>query len=135
MTTPPPTAPDRITPAELRAAFQLLNERLDLIETDLITLRDGLVTAASHLPAAPALGNTMTFDASIMLVGIDDNGAPTYKLKGAQFMKFGVRVWPETLPALGIDPATLKPSPNPLNLRVRALMGDKGPRKIIGLAD
>ena len=132
MTTPP--APDRITPAELRAAFQSLNERLDLIETDLITLRDGLVAAASQ-PAAPAPGNTITFDATILLVGVDDNGAPTYKLKGSQYMKFGVRVWPETLPALGIDPAALKPGPNPLNLRVRALMGDKGPRKVIGLAD
>jgi len=50
-------------------------------------------------------------------------------------MKFGVRVWPETLPALGIDPATLKTGPNPLTLRVRALMGEKGPRKVIGLAD
>ena len=134
MNTPPPTAPDRITPAELRSAFQSLNERLDLIETDLITLRDGLVTAASHPPAAPAPGNTITFDASILLVGVDDNGAPTYKLKGAQFMKFGVRVWPETLPVLGIVPATLKPGPNPVNLRVRALMGDKGPRKVISLA-
>jgi hypothetical protein len=130
MTTP--TSPDRITPSELRLAFQSLNERLDLIETDLTTLRDGLVAAANQPAATPAAGNVITFDASILLVGVDDYGAPSYKLKGSQYMKFGVRVWPETLPALGIDPAALKPGPNPVNLRVRALMGDKGPRKVIG---
>ena len=133
MTTP--NSPDRITPAELRLAFQSLNERLDLIETDLTTLRDGLVAAANQPATAPAAGNVITFDASILLVGLDDNGASTYKLKGSQYMKFGVRVWPETLPGLGFDPVALKPGPNPVNLRVRALMGEKGPRKIIGLAD
>jgi len=49
-------------------------------------------------------------------------------------MKFGVRIWPEILPELGIDPDRLKPDPNPVNLHVLALMGDKGPRKVIGLA-
>ena len=133
MTTP--TSPDRITPAELRLAFQSLNERLDLIETDLTTPRDGLVAAANQPSATPAAGNVITFDASILLVGVGDNGAPTYKLKGSQYMIFGVRVWPETLPALGIDPVALKPGPNPVNLRVRALMGEKCPRKVISLAD
>jgi len=133
MTTP--YVNERISPAELRGMFQSVYERLDLIETDLTTLRDGLTAAANQPTATPAPGNTIIFDASILLVGTDDNGAPTYKLKGGQYMKFGVRVWPETLPALGIDPAALKPGPNPLNLRVRALMGDKGPRKVIGLAD
>ena len=81
--------------------------------------------------------------ATVLLVGIDDNGQPTYKAKGGQYAKFGVRIWPETLPALGVDPAELtcacgagagKPGPNPVNLHVLALMGDKGPRKGIGLA-
>jgi hypothetical protein len=74
------------------------------------------------------------FVASILLVGVDDNGLPTYKAKGGQYMKFGVRIWPEILPELGIDPASLKPGPNPINLKVRALMGEHGPRKVISLA-
>lgn len=142
MATPTPTTPDRITPTELRNAFQALNERLDQIEIEVNViratvhrLRDDLAAAASQPQATqPATGQTIEFVASSLLVGVDDNGTPTYKIKGSQYMKFGVRVWPETLPELGIDPATLRPGPNPVSLRVCALMGEKGPRKVIGLA-
>ena len=134
MTTPTPTL-DRITAAELRAAFQALTERLDTIEADLIALRDGLATAASQpqQAAAPA-GQFVEFFATALIVGVDDNGQPTYKARGGQFAKFGVRIWPEVLPTLGIDPASLKPGPNPVNLRLFALMGEKGPHKVISLA-
>ena len=107
MTTP---TTDKITPAELRQLFQALkqqlNERLDGIEEDLNLLREGLAAAASQPQAAPApAGQTVDFMATTLLVGIDDNGQPTYKAKGGQYAKFGVRIWPEVLPALGIDPA------------------------------
>ena len=132
---------DKITPAELRLAFQALNERLDMIETELATMREGLTAAATASPlggqpqaAAAPTGQTVEFVATTMLVGMDDTGQPTYKVKGGQYMKFGVRVWPEILPELGIDPAQLKPGPNSINLHVLALMGEKGPRKVIGLA-
>ena len=106
-------------------------------------LREGLATAARQPAAAPAATGhreasckeTVDFLATTLLVGIDDNGQPTYKAKGGQYAKFGVRIWPEVLPALGIDPAALKPGPNPVNLHVLDLMGDKGPRKVIGLAN
>src|SRR5512137_847441 len=134
METEPPT-PDKMTPAELRHAFQALTERLDQIEAEITALRDGLVVAASQPQSAPASpGQTVDFVATILLVGVDDNGLPTYKAKGGQYMKFGVRVWPEVLPTLGIDPAALKPGPNTINLKVRALMGEHGPRKVIGPA-
>ena len=132
----PPTPPDRITAAELRAAFQALTERLDTIEADITALRDGLATAASQpqqqQPAS--MGTTVQFDAQVILVGVDDTGQPTYKAKGGQYAKFGVRIWPEVLPSLGIDPATLKPGPNTVDLHLVALMGEKGPRKVISLA-
>jgi hypothetical protein len=128
-------SPDKMTPAELRQAFQALTERLDQIEAEITALRDGLSLAATQPPAAPAAaGQTVDFVATILLVGMDDNGQPTYKAKGGQYMKFGVRIWPEVLPSLGIDPASLKPGPNPINLHLLALMGEKGPRKVIGLA-
>jgi hypothetical protein len=124
-----------MTPAEVRQAFQALTERLDQIEAEITALRDGLSLAASQPQAATATaGQMVDFVATILLVGVDDNGLPTYKAKGGQYMKFGVRVWPEILPELGIDPVSLKPGPNPINLKVRALMGEKGPRKVIGLA-
>ena len=49
---------------------------------------------------------TVDFLATTRLVGIDYNGQPTYKAKGGQYAKFGVRIWPEVLPSLGIDPAS-----------------------------
>jgi hypothetical protein len=126
---------EKMTPAELRRAFQSLTERLDQIESEITALREGLAAAASQPQGAPvSAGQIVEFVATILLVGVDDNGQPTYKAKGGQYMKFGVRIWPEILPELGIDPASLKPGPNPINLHVQALMGDKGPRKIIGLA-
>ena len=76
----------------------------------------------------------MEFIATSLLVGIDDNGANTYKAKDGQYQKFGFRIWPEILPELGIKPDNLRPGPNPCNLRLVALMGDKGPRKVISLA-
>src|SRR5512137_163993 len=135
MTTKTPTPnPDRITAVELRAALQALTERLDQIEANIISLRDGLVTAASQ-PAAPApTGETIALDVVSLLMSYDDNGHPVYKAKGGQYQKFGVRVWPEILPALGVDPASLKPGPNPVNLKVNILMGENGPRKVISLA-
>jgi hypothetical protein len=133
METKPPTL-DKMTPPELRHAFQALTERLDQIEAEITALRDGLAAASQPQPAPAPAGQTVDFVASIILVGVDDNGLPTYKAKGGQYMKFGVRIWPEILPELGIDTASLKPGPNPVNLHVLALMGDKGPRKVIGLA-
>ena len=136
MSTPPTPAsqPDRISAAELRSVLQALTERLDQIEASLAAVRDGLTAAASQPPASQPAGETVTFDATILLMSYDDNGLPVYKVKGGQYMKFGVRIWPEVLPALGVDPATLKPGPNPVNLRVRVLMGEHGPRKVISLA-
>ena len=85
-----PAPSDKITPAELRAAFQALNERLDMLETELASMREGLNAAASQPQPAPApAGQTVDFIASILLVGVDDNGLPTYKAKGGQYMKFG----------------------------------------------
>jgi hypothetical protein len=134
MTTPTTNHPDRITAAELRAALQSLTERLDQIEANIISLRDGLATAASQPAAVAPTGETIALDVSLLLMSYDDNGHPVYKAKGGQYQKFGVRVWPEVLPALGVDPASLKPGPNPVNLKVNVLMGENGPRKVISLA-
>ncbi len=74
------------------------------------------------------------FEATNLLLSYDDNGQPVYKVKGGQYQKFGVRVWPEVLPLLNVDPASLKPGPNPVKLHVVVLMGEHGPRKVIGLS-
>jgi len=133
--------PDKITAGELRQQFADLHTEIEALRTDLLTLRDGLTQAASK----PAASETkyQDFDASQIVMTYDDNGKAAYKIKGAPFLKFGVRVWDEVLPELGIDPASLKPGPNPIQIRVRALMfeatSEAGtvstqPKKIIGKA-
>ena len=77
METKPP-ALDKMTPAELRHAFQALTERLDQIEAEITALRDGLAAASQPQPAPAPAGQTVDFVASILLVGVDDNGLPTY---------------------------------------------------------
>ena len=126
---------EKITAQELRQSFQSLTERLDQIEAEIHTLRDGLAAAAAAPAAAtaPAAGQTVQFECSVIIVGVDDNGELTYKAKGGQYAKFGVRIWPEILPALGLDPDKLRTGPNAVQLHLVALMGDKGPRKVIGI--
>lgn len=89
---------------------------------------------AAAVAAPAAAGPTVVFMAETISYGIAEDGKPVYKAKGGQYTKFGVRVWPEALQALGIDAATLKPGPNAFGKAVVALMGEKGPQKVIGLA-
>ncbi len=100
-----------------------------------------LATAPAPAPAPAGSPGSQTapegytdFSAENLTMTYNDDGTPAYRIKGGPYSKFGVRAWPEILPALGVDPATLKPGPNPFAARVRALLGENGPRKIIGLA-
>jgi hypothetical protein len=144
MSLPTPTQPDRITAAELRAKFETLDKRLEQMENEVhqtietldriaAALASALDAAASHPQQAPR-DEVITLDVETFIMSYDDAGAPVYKVKGGQYQKFGIRVWPEVLPALGLNPATLKPGPNALTLKVLVLMGETGPRKVIGLA-
>lgn len=107
--------------------------------------------ALQHQPAQPATapasanGNTQytTFHADTLVMTYDDDGKAAYKIKGGRFEKFGVRVWPEVLPRLEIDQATLKPGPNPINIDVKAELEKKtdehgveklNAKRIVGLA-
>lgn len=85
-------------------------------------------------PQATA-GGIVDFQAEEIAVSADDDGNLVYKVKGGKYKKFGVRVWPEVLPALVADPAALKLGKNLYSAMVRAVLGDGGqPQKIIGLA-
>lgn len=146
MTTPTtPTQPDRITAQEIRDLFKNQNQqahelRLEIAELRAMieTMRGGLQTAATP-PAVGTFGEMM-IDSIVMTY--DDAGKPAYKAKGAPYQKHGVRVWDEVLPALGIDPASLKPGPNTIDpIRARVLMNapteeskTAQPRKVTGKA-
>jgi hypothetical protein len=139
--TTPTTQPDRMTAEELRAAFELLHVEITEIRADLSQMREGLTHAAQPAPINGTFSE-MTIENIIMTY--DDKGKQTYKATGAPFIKFGVRVWPETLPILGIDPLTLKPGPNVIEpIRARVQMHEtkddsgnprQSPQKVTGKA-
>lgn len=137
----PPNNPDKITAQELRQQFADLHTEIESLRAELLQLKEGLTQAAASKPAA-ASETYRDFDATEIVLSYNDKGEPTYKLKGQPFLKFGIRVWPEVLPELGINPNTLKPGPNPIKCKVRALVANIGesgtvsmrPKKIIGKA-
>jgi hypothetical protein len=130
--------------ADLRADLAEIMDELHSQRAELINVRADLEAIRAGLQAAskPAPSGTfaeMTIDNIIMTY--DDKGKPAYKATGTPYNKFGVRVWDEVLPTLGIDPLTLKPGPNPQKeIRARVLMNEPEegktaqPRKITGKA-
>ena len=54
-----PGPSDKITPTELRAAFQALNERLDMLETELASMRGA---ERSRQPAAGSRSRRREYD-------------------------------------------------------------------------
>ena len=60
-------------------------------------------TAAAH-PDGP-----LTFQA-VDMVGSTSQGKTYWKVRGGQFTKFGVTIWPETLKAAGFDMDALDPA-------------------------
>ena len=74
------------------------------------------------------------FYADILVLSTDDNGKPVYRVRGFPYVKFGVRVWDEILPKIGVDPGQLHPGLNPFGEHVRCLVNGEGnPKKVIGL--
>jgi hypothetical protein len=127
MTTPTTTQPDRITAQEIRDLFAGMSEdvekmekrllkKIEILTEELEAMRGGLQTAATP-PAVGTFGEMMI---ESIVMTYDEAGKPAYKAKGAPYQKHGVRVWDEVLPALGIDPAALKPGPNPITPAIRA---------------
>lgn len=122
---------EAITLEQVRTMLKNLYERIDALTEEVASLRDGLATAAAT-PASPA-GEYADFFASEIVMTYNDDGTPAFKAKGGAYLKYGVRIWPEVLPVLGLDPDQLRPGPNPVRMQLRALMGERGPRKVVGL--
>jgi hypothetical protein len=125
---------------EIRAAFDLLHVEIAELRADLAQMREGLTHASQPAP----INNSGQFTEMMIdniVMTYSDKGEPAYKAIGQPYNKFGVRVWPETLPTLGIDPASLKPGPNPQAAPIRAIVlmqindeGKASPRKVTGKA-
>lgn len=120
---------------EAAESSALTAEGLSNLQQALATWSQPVVTGAASTVTATPTGPTISFMAESISLGFDEKtGAPVYKIRGGSYQKFGVRVWQEALPLLGINPADLKPGLNAFCKPVIALMGEKGPRKVIGLA-
>lgn len=62
------------------------------------------------------------------------NGKPVFRAKGGRFAKFGVAIYPEVLPLLGLDAGNLQFGENPFGKNVLAIVRQGKPVKVIGLA-
>ena len=122
----------------------LVNEVRALLETfaklaQVLSQPPAPAAAPAQPASAAAPAHVQDFTASAVIMTYNDKGEPAYKIVGFPFSTFGVRVWPEVLPALGNNPDQLKPGPNPFTAQVRALMVESGttgkltPKKIMGL--
>lgn len=155
MTTQTPAQQAEAFREEIRAAFAKIETRIenlhaenDSIRHDLETLINAVSTITAGIQhaatATPPITNSGQFTEMMIdniIMTYSDKGEPAYKATGTPYNKFGVRVWPETLPTLGIDPASLKPGPNPRPAPIKASVlmqvndeGKASPRKVTGRA-
>lgn len=92
------------------------------------------VNGNAHQQHASGGGNNV-FTATKLIVERDKNDNKVGKLKGGQFLKFGVRLWPEAAADMGInlDIPVGEHEIEPIN--VRYIVNEKGdPTKVIGYA-
>ena len=127
---------------ELQHLNQLTIRLLEVSKATAETLsKFGAALAAGLQQPATATTNPGGGDQTLVEFDVDtlvfdlNEGKPVFKMRGPLYPQYGVRVWPEVLPRLGIDEATLKPGMIDFSARVTAVMGDIYPKKIIGLAD
>jgi len=92
--------------------------------------------AAVSTPYNPADTAVHTFAAEQMIATVAD-GNVYWKVKGGQYQKFGVSIWPEALEAAGFDPENLNPM-KPIDLTGKTAhftVKENGkPKKVIKLS-
>lgn len=119
---------------EMRSLLGIISGKLDTLAERLEGLPAAAVASNGNGGEA-VTGSYKDFDAESLTMGSDDNGKVVYKVRGGQYGKFGVRVWPEVLPLLGVDIDGLVPGPNAFTGRVRVILDDTGAaKKVVGPA-
>jgi hypothetical protein len=119
---------------EMRAGLGIISGKLDLL-IERTQAQPAAAPGATATNGDAAGGSYEDFDAEALTMGTDDNGKVVYKVRGGKYGKFGVRVWPEVLPLLGVDIDELDTGPNPFTRRVRVLLDQTGAaKKVVGLA-
>jgi hypothetical protein len=141
-----PLSPTEQFRADMMALLDQMRSEIEQMHAEITQIRDGLTHAATAPDIRPLSGQTKSFLAVAIVHGIDDNGKEFYKMRGGPYSQKGVRVWPEVLPVLGLDAATLAHGVTQLEKPINVLVEmhdyyDKDtketrvtPYKIIGLA-
>jgi hypothetical protein len=122
---------------------QLLEKILEQLEHQTDSM-DALCARLEKVNQSPAShttngngqeGQIIEFDAEEIVTILDDSGSrKLFRIKGAQFSTYGLRVWPEVLETLGFEPELMELGSTPLHLRVAARVGIQGKQKVIGIA-
>jgi uncharacterized membrane protein len=116
--------------ADLRADLAEIMDELHSQRAELVNVRADLEAIRAGLTQAsqPARGNATFGEMEItaILKSIDKQNKINYTATGTPYSKWGVRVWDEILPALGIDPDTLEFGNNTITpaIRARVLLGE-----------
>lgn len=127
----------RVLIAAVEAQVTNLNGMVQAMRDNRLSSQDTVADNDKQAANGRGADNYKDFLAEKLIVGISEKtGEVTCRLQGFPYIKFGVPVYPEVLPTLGIDPNQLTPGrPRPFNRRVRAQLDDKGnPKRIIGFA-
>ena len=151
MTTPNTQPADKITPAELREYFTMMENRFDELTVEIAELRAALETMREGLTHASQPAPTQTQTETMIatcIIRTRSNGKWYYKLQGGRYTKQGVTIWEEVLKALQIDPEKIEwdakdthtfETPHAVRLEMKTITDDAGiekstPRKVIGKA-
>lgn len=123
--------------AHLAAFREELNAGVSTIVAAIANQAQAAQAAQAAAPATQASapgGGYIDFMASTIVVTTNDEGERRYKIKGDQYSLYGVYVWPEVLPNIGINDADLDLGENEFTAMVRAILnGNNQPKKITGL--
>lgn len=112
--------------ADLKSQFEA-QERLLLP-----TIKQPTIPAPSGSHEGNAKGYSITFHGDTLNVEVKD-GKHFFKIRGGQYSRHGVRVWPEVLKAAGINPETVPADGMPLDRECEVSIEDGKIRKVTNI--
>jgi len=121
-----------ITETQLDEIKNILSLIYTCLKTELLPV---LTETARQAPGTQDQNQIIETDITTITVSMVDD-VPQYRGFGPLYPLYGIRIFPEILPILGIDPNTLSRGENFFAARVKCLVNDNGnPKKIIGLSN
>lgn len=123
--------------AAILAELQASHTQTQTVDEALTRLASVYQSGSASQPGQPTnRANTLVITVDTITKASDENGKLVYKARGGMYRTYGIRIWPETFPLLGIKPESLEYGQNQIEpVNMAAACNENGsPRKIIGLA-